>query len=383
MTVDRLSRLLDYLAHDLRNTSLLGDVADEQLRMGDWAAAKSTLLQLLEVQPGDALTRYRLAVAERASGDGAKAVALLHELVSEGHAHPAVLQELARSQAQQGNWAAVCPTLADLNATELPPGEGDAVWLLRIRAHHHLGALNDALAEAQAWEAGRGAALPLQGRAAIATLLLDAERIDDAARLLAQLDADAIGGHAELAAAAGFVELSQGQAGSALERFAQSAQVEPRLGRAHLGLGLALASQGQLPQAMEALKVAVEVAPSHLGSWHALAWLQLLGNDLDGAAASFEGALAQDENFGETHGGLALVAALRGDREAGERHLRTAAKLDARSTNVLVAKTVLERGPTAIDPKWLARALERFMGATASRNPQVQSMLDRMVGRSA
>ncbi|WP_457447663.1 tetratricopeptide repeat protein [Roseateles sp. P5_E4] len=383
MTVDRLSRLLDYLAHDPRNPTLLADVADEQLQMGDWAAARSTLQQLLEIQPGDALARYRLAVAERAGGDAAKAVTLLRELVTEGHSHPAVLQELARSHAQQGDWAEVAPTLAGLKAIELPPGEGDAVWLLRIRAHHHVGALEDALAEAKAWEAGRGAALPLQGQAAIATLLLDAERIDEAAQLLSRVDARAIEGHAELAAAAGFVELSQGHAAVALERFAQSAHVEPQLGRAHLGRGLALASQGQLPQATEALKVAVEVAPSHLGSWHALAWLQLLAGDLDGAAASFEAALAQDANFGETHGGLALIAALRGNRDAAERHLRTASKLDPRSTNVLVAKTVLERGPDALDAQWLARALERFMGMAASRNPALRAMLEKMTARLA
>lgn len=382
-TLDRLSRLLDYLAEDPRNPRLLGDVADAQLQLGDWAAARSSLKQLLELQPGDAFTRYRLAVAERAGGDAKAAVELLQALIGEGHAQPVVLQELARCQAQQGDWAAVGPTLAGLNASALPADEGDAVRLLRIRAHHHLGATEDALAEADAWRAERGAALPLQGQAAIATLLLDAERIDDAAQLLAGVDAQAVSAHAELAAAAGFVELSQGHAGGALERFAQSAQAQPEFGRAHLGRGLALASRGEVSQAIQALRVAVDVSPTHLGSWHALAWMQLLSNDLDGAKASFEGALAQDDNFGETHGGLALIAALRGDREGSERHLRTAAKLDPNSMNVLVTRTVLERGPGAVDPEWLARALERFMGVAARRNPALQAMLAKMTGRAA
>ena len=54
-SIARLSRLLDHLAQDPRNTSLLADIADQQLLLGDWAAAKSTLTQLLDLQPDDPL----------------------------------------------------------------------------------------------------------------------------------------------------------------------------------------------------------------------------------------------------------------------------------------------------------------------------------------
>lgn len=376
--LDRLNRLLDYLAQDPRNPALLADVVEQQLQLGDWAAARSSLQQLLDIAPGDAQARYRLAVAERAAGDAAKAAALLRALMQEGHAHPVVLQELARCLAQQGDWAAVGPVLQGLTPAELPPEEGDAVRLLRIRAHHHQGLLEEALAEARGWQSERGAALPLQGQAAMATLLLDADRVDDAAQLLATVDPKVLASDSELATAAGFVELSQGKTDQALQRFSASLQASPKAARAHLGSGLALAVQGRLAQAIDALKLAVHAAPRHLGAWHALAWMQLLSKDVEGAAASFQAALDQDDTFGETHGGLALMAALRGDQASSERHLRTATKLDPESTNALVAKAVLARGPGALDAELLEQVLGRFTGIAAKRNPALRATLVRM-----
>jgi tetratricopeptide (TPR) repeat protein len=380
---DRLNRLLDYLAQDPRNPALLADVADLQLQLGDWAAAKASLQQLLNAKPGDAQARYLMAVAERAAGDAARAASLLQALIEEGQAHPVVLQELARCQAQQGRWAAVCPTLLALNPAELPPDQGDAVRLLRIRAWHHQGELEEALAEARRWQAERASDLPLQGRAAIATLLLDLEHVDEAAQLLAPIDEATLASDGELAAAAGFVALSQGRLDAALQRFSSSERASPGLGRAYLGSGLSWAAQGKLPEGIQALKRAVGVAPKHLGGWHALAWMQLLSEDVEGASASFQAALAQDDNFGESHGGLALIAALRGDREAAQRLLRTALRLDPNSTNALVAQAVLERGPGALDAEMLQRALGRFTSVVAARNPALRAMFDRFAAGRA
>lgn len=382
MTFARLSRLLDFLAQDPRNPSLLADVADAQLEQGDAAAAQATLQQLLALRPGDALARYRLAVATRVRGDAPAAVAALQALLAEGHAHPVVRQELARALGQVGDWPAVLATLEPLQAEALPPPEGDAVWLLRIRAHHHTGQFDAGLAQAQQWESARAGSVPIPGRAAIATLMLDADRLDDAAAGLAQLDPPLLDSHAELAAAAGFVQLGQGDAPMAAERFTRSLQIDPGSGRAHLGLGLALASQGALPAALDALRAAVTATPGHLGSWHALAWVQLLQDDLAGAQASFKSALAQDDTFGETHGGLALLAALRGDVRASERHLRTASRLDPQSTHVLVTRAVLDRGPQQAGASWLAPALQRFMGEAAGRSPALQALLEGALARA-
>jgi predicted Zn-dependent protease len=374
----RLSRLQGYLESDARNVRLLGDVADLQLQLEMWDDARVTLTRLLEVEPGNATGRYRLAVAERATGNAKAAQPLLAALVAEGHSHPAVLRELARSESQLGHWNDVVKALASLDAGALAPEEADAVRLLRVRALHHLGDLQAAMAEAEAWQQARGANLPLLGRAAIATLYLDTERPESAAALVASASLDQLAESPELATVAGFVALSQGRGEAAHELLARAATQQPLLGRAHLGLGLAAAYMGDLARAVEALKAATAATPSHLGGWHALAWMQMLSQDLAGAEASLQAALAQDDNFGETHGGLALLAALRGDQNAAWTYLRTGTRLDPKGVNVTVARVALEQGSGPLDARVLGPALQRFMGAAAMQSPAMRDLLVRM-----
>jgi tetratricopeptide (TPR) repeat protein len=377
----RLQRLQAYSVTDPSNTHLLGDLSDLALQLGEWAQAKTALMQWLTVEPEHAIARYRLAVAERASGQAAAAQALLAALVAEGHRHPAVVTELARAEAQLGAWPAALAALEGMDLAALPADNADTAWLLRVRALHHMGDIATALAAANAWQAARGDAMPTPGLAALATLQLDAEQLSDAEAVLKAAGSEAILHNAELGTAAGLIELSHGRAEAAEAHLARAAVQQPALGRAHLGLGLTAAYAGNLPRAIDALKTATAVTPGHLGSWHALAWMQMLNHDLSGADASLRAALAQDASFGETHGGLALVAALKGNHGAAEQHLRTAQRLDPRGVNVNVARLALQEGPGALDGRILAPALERFMGLTATQSPAMQALLARMVPR--
>lgn len=377
----RLSRLQAYLATDPRNAALLGDVSDLQLQLGLWNEARGTLATLLNIEPADTTARYRAAVAARAMGDAEAAHPLLAALVAEGNNHPAVLQELARCEAQLGRWEAVLATLSPVNAAELAPDDADAIWLLRVRAHHHLDNVNAGLAEADDWQKARGPGLPTLGLAALATLHLDAEQIDAAAALIASASDAQLKSNAELSTAAGFVELAKGHAHEARSLLAQSARMQPALGRAHLGLGLTAAYEGDLDSAVAALRTAAATAPTHLGSWHALAWMQMLTADLKGAQASMQEALARDATFGETHGGLALLAALRGDREAAEQHLRTASRLDPNGVNATVARIALQEGAGALDAQVLAPALQRFMGLAAAQSAPMRDLMNRLMPR--
>lgn len=376
---DRLNHLLSYLAADPQNPQLLDEVTDLQLQLGHWDDVRSLLQRQLHEEPANATARYRLAVVHRASGHAELAQPLLAGLVAEGHMHVALLLELARTEAQLGHWQAALDTLAPLRAEALTVNEADSVRLLRIRALHRLGDLQAGLAEAEAWRLERGPGLPTQALAAMATLHLDAEQVDSAAALIARASAEQLEGNAELATAAGFVQLSQGNTEGAHELLRRSARQQPSLGRAHLGLGLAAACGGDLAGSVAALRTAVGAMPEHLGSWHALAWMQMLNKDLAGAESSLQAALAQDANFGETHGGLALLAALRGDHAAAASHVRTGARLDPKGINITVARIALERNGTALDERVLEPALQRFLGLAVTRSPAMQQMMARML----
>ncbi|MCK7581370.1 MAG: hypothetical protein MZV65_40885 [Chromatiales bacterium] len=63
------------------------------------------------------------------------------------------------------------------------------------------------------------------------------------------------------------------------------------------------ALQLDLPKAIGQLEQAVRYMPNHIGTRHALAWCQLLANDIEGAKRGSEQSLEIDRSFGETHGG--------------------------------------------------------------------------------
>jgi Tfp pilus assembly protein PilF len=72
-----------------------------------------------------------------------------------------------------------------------------------------------------------------------------------------------------------------------------------------------------------------------------LAWNQLLRGDSEAAEASYRSAYDIDRNFGDTHGGLALVAALRGDYDGAEQSIKRALRLDPDAVTARYAQALV------------------------------------------
>ena len=99
--------------------------------------------------------------------------------------------------------------------------------------------------------------------------------------------------------------------------------------------------RGDVPGARALLERASVQMPDHIGTWHALAWCQLMEGDLAGAKRSFDKAFALDRTFGETHGGFALVHALRAERKEAEESIKRAMRLDPQGRTARYAQSVL------------------------------------------
>jgi Flp pilus assembly protein TadD len=99
--------------------------------------------------------------------------------------------------------------------------------------------------------------------------------------------------------------------------------------------------------------------PSHIGTWHLLGWSRILGRELDGARSAFDTALGLDRNFGESHGGMAVVLALQGQREQAEAAIERALGLDRDSLAARYAQMVLS-GQTE-DPERFRQLARRLM----------------------
>lgn len=376
----QLARLTTFLEHDPTNPRLLAELTDAHLAAGRWVEARRLLSATLAAHPADSLARYRLAVVERATGHPAEAAALLLGLRAEGVDDNAVLIELASAQAAMAQWSAVVETLAGIDAPMLPPALGDEVWLLRLRARHHLQQWPEALEDAQAWIAARGQRLPADAAGALGTLFLDAGRFDMLEELLMLSERTATE-QPELLAAEGYLRLSQGKTGEAQRAFGRSVALAPTSGRACLGLGLAAAMQGQTDEALEALTRATQAMPQHLGSWHALAWIHLLRRDLTAAEHQFQMALDADRTFGDSHGGLALVAALRRDQARASELLRVARKLDPESMNARIARMVLERDTDLSDTELIRQALQQVLRIPAVADAGAAALLQELAAR--
>ena len=136
---------------------------------------------------------------------------------------------------------------------------------------------------------------------------------------------------------------------------------KPDEGRSWSGLGMASLLQRDLAGAAVQLEQAVKFMPKHIGTWHALGWCRLFAGDQNGAAQAFETALGLDRNFGESHGGMAVVAAIRGERAAAEGSIDRAMRLDPQGLSARYAQMVLS-GQTS-DPERFRAIAHRLMSS--------------------
>jgi len=331
-------RLESYLRVDPNNVSLLAELADRFIESGDAGAALPYVERALAQFPDDEAFRYRRAVALRRTARAGEAVEVLAQLAESAGVHPAVLHELADIRFEQRDFASCTATLQRLVKTSGYRQAAPRADLLLVRALHHQGRLDESIAHAEVIIARDGAGAELQG--ALATLYLDAERFDDAARLCE----DAVrAGRAtpEISCVGGYLALAQEDLARAEQLFSSALQARPDDGRAWLGAGLASAAGGKLEDATRFLQRAIQAMPAHLGTLNALAWVQLLNGALDAADQTLASAMAVDGSFAETHGGQAVVAAMRGDDARARDLARTALKLDKESFSAAYALILL------------------------------------------
>ena len=364
--MNRAAQLSHFADQDPSNPSLLCDLLDELLsadRADDALArirlAPETLQQLPAV-------RFREARCAMLRGDTTHVVKILLPLVENmpdvptGVTHDLAYAELALGQPDRA--------LATLGRAKPVGEDAIAVGLLKARIFHRL----------QQFDAALDALAPLSvcaRQAEIhgvrALILLDAGDTtlssSEADKALA-LDPQ----QHEAALVRGTVALWDQRTQISTETFESVLTGHPRSGRALLGLGQCLMLRGDIPDAHALLERASVEMPEHIGTWHALAWCQLMQGDLSGAKRSFDRAFAIDRTFGETHGGLALVFALRGERVQAEESIKRATRLDPKGRSALYARTVLllDAGHTEAAAQVVQRAL------LMTRGPAVNVSVD-------
>jgi tetratricopeptide (TPR) repeat protein len=327
----RLERRLQFLAGDPQNLPLIAECADLALDLGRAGVAQALVERGLALKPEDPHFRARLASAKLAAGDAGGAIEILEALLKANVDAPELRYNLGYALMLAGRHADAKQVLGEVG---MPQAE-----LLRVRAHHHLGEVDEAIKLAEQYATAHPDDAQVIGQ--LAMLYLDA---DDFTKARAWADRALTEGKStpEAYFTAGFIALGDEDEERALELLGKALELNPRSGRAWAGKGLAGMFGGDLAAGEEALERAAQYMPTHIGTWHALAWCQILRGKLDAAEASFRKAYELDRTFAETHGGMAVLEILRGGGSRAQRRTATALKLDPGSFSGQYAQVLLE-----------------------------------------
>lgn len=334
----QFARLQTYLKQDPANQPLRLDIFSRALALGELEVAQSLLEHALVTQPDNAVWRHNLAMLQLARQDHAGAEMVLRRLIEAGHPELAIRHNLACSLlSQERAEEALQVARPLLDAPDVPP----QTLALCLRSLHRLGRLQEGIDTLLGHEAVAGAAALTPEAWGVASLLaFDEERIDLAEiwaeRALAEepRQLEALVTRASLALAAQ-------DAATALKTLEVAIDIHPHDGRTWSAMALTHMLGMDLESARSDFYKAVRYMPGHIGTWHGLGWCEILLKDLEAARRAFEKAMELDRNFGETHGGMAVVMAMQGQAGAAEEHVKRAIGLDGQSLSARYAQAIL------------------------------------------
>lgn len=352
----QLTRLQSYLMQDPANQPLRLDIFSRALALGELEVAQSLLEHALATQPDNPVWRHNLAMLQLARHDYAGAEVALRRLIDAGHPELAIRHNLACSLlSQERAEEALQVARPLLDEPDVPP----QTLALCLRSLHRLGRLQEGIDTFLGHEAVVGtAALSAEACGVASLLAFDEERIDlagawaERALLASPRQLEALVTRASLA-------LATQDAPTALKTLEVALELHPHDGRTWSAMALTHMLGMDLETARSDFYKAVRYMPGHIGTWHGLGWCEIMLKDLDAARRAFEQAMELDRNFGETHGGLAVVLSLQGQAEAAEEHIKRALGLDAQSLSARYAQAILSGEAQQQDQ--FARMAERIL----------------------
>ena len=347
--MNQLDRLLGFLAVDPVNQALLIDAIETALAVPALDIAERLVNQLGELRPGSFEAGYFAAALAMSRRDFAGAAQLLQPLVELG-APPNARFNLAWSKSMIGEKQGALELL-DPETT----GEIAAAAMLRTQLLHEAGDFEGAM------ESGQHALERFPDDAglnsAMATLALDLEDLE-----LARACAARGGEHPEALAAVGVLDMQDGDPAAARAHFDRSIAIREHNPRAWVGRGLTRLVEHDPAAAASDIDRGAQQFGDHIGSWIAAGWAHYLAGDLGAAAQRFERAYAIDPNFAESHGSLAVIEAAVGNRDAAERRMNTAFRLDRECFSAVLARIMLEAGDPAAARGLIEKAFNTPLG---------------------
>ena len=376
----QLERYKSFLAQDPDNANLTYQVAEMLYRLSEFDESNTLIDQALAKHPGEnALLLLKSNIA-MATGQASSAVEILESLIAAGHTDKAIRYNLAYALLYVGRHEDALSHLDELQefSEEMPE-----VSLLRARVLHHLGDVEQAILSAEKY-------LDLNPNSSETSGVLALLNYDGGQNEIATKWAEQTlvtnSSNLEALITLGSIAVDSQNGDSAKKHFATALEKHPTSGRAWSGLGLTDMLGMDIDKAIDDLGKAVKYMPNHIGTWHALAWCQLITDDIQSAKKSLLASLDIDRNFGETHGGLAVIDVLEGNLDEARIKSKKALRLDPLSFSGRFAQSLLldRSGNTDDAKKIIHQILSSKIGddtetvqmkiARQMKNPEIQRL---------
>ncbi|MET0534148.1 MAG: tetratricopeptide repeat protein [Steroidobacter sp.] len=350
----RLNRLLIFVEHHPANLALRKDAIREAFNIGHWDTARRLIDEGLRHQSDDAsllaLSGFSYLQAHH-YGDAEEALtgALLQGLdVAE------VKYNLAFVTFEQKRYEEALLLLTPAVTERVP-----LALQLRARCLHHLGRRDEAIEHCRAHLAIVREDAETHGL--LGLMLYERSQFEAA---LPHMSAALANNPRQLEAmlVAASLQSDSKNYDTARALFDELLHSHPECGRGWLGLALIELTQLQVYAAKRNSELATTYMPDHIGGWHVLAWTNILLGDILSAELAFDRALSVDRNFCETHGGLAVIAAMQGRDVDARVSIKRALRLDPQSL--------------------LAQYAQMLLLQRTGRHTQAQQLLNTVLGRT-
>ena len=371
-----IERLSSYTEIDPENSELWMALADAQDRGGDKQAAAVSYRRVLELEPGHAIARARLAGIEVTRGEFSSASSVFAQLVVEDNGDAVMRENLAFTLFCQSKFE---ESIAEYEIAASMGAPSSQNYAFRARAHHHLGRLEDAEELARVWVERDDTP---EAHGYLALVEMDAEKNDDAFRRAmmvlkrerTNIDAQTV---------VGSVLLERHELEDAHEVFQHLVRQQERNPRAWFGLGTTRLNRQDFDGSIEALERAVEQMPDHGGARVTLGWAHLLHQDFEAAERVFLKATHVNRNFSEAHGGYASILAILGREDEARKSVRRAKGLDRDCFGSAFAESVMleRRGKRDDAVEVIENALSR--SPKPGEPPLIQTIEDHLRRQAA
>ncbi len=360
-TEGQIQRYTNFLAADPDNITLLMNLGQLCHQAGDFDTAEAHFKRVLSLQPEHPTATSQLANVRISQHRFAEAETLLRSLADAARDEPVLQYNLGMALYYQEKFD---DALAGFQAASEAGVESPQNLAYRAHCLHAQGKFSDALALAS--ESARQA--PGERiNSYVALLQMDNGDLQTADRLARDV-LEEFPENVDANIVAGTYCLQQQDIERALRYLEQSLKGEPSNARGWQGLGLVRMYEQDFAGAIEAFKTSLEYHPRNTGTLVTLGWACIGHDDLPAAEAAFRQALEIDRNFGEAHGGLAVVFALTKREDQAKETIKKARGLNKGGFGAMFAQTILLEAHGQRD-----RAV-RLFGESLLRRPSPDSM---------